>query len=143
MSSLERASLSHQYPKDLKDLKAAIREFSSQPSRSPTSSESTTPDASFTYISSSGASSNSSSGSLPSTTATSSSSLVESTLSSACSSLTAFAKSGRLHSICEREVDHSSNNNSIHSSTLSSPDVEQPIIQCNSIPSRALSASPS
>lgn len=125
-----------------KDLMSEIRGYANQ-SRSPTSSESTTPDTSFSYMgSSSGASSNSSSGSgasLPSTD--NSTSFVENTLSSACSSLSTFAKSGRLHSICE--VDHSSNNNSMNSSTLSSPDMDQqPILSCNTM-HRALSASPS
>ncbi|XP_021947855.2 LIM domain kinase 1 isoform X2 [Folsomia candida] len=116
-----------------KDLLAEIRDYvGTHSSRSPTSSESTTPDTSFTYMTtSSGASSNSSSGSLPSSatdtnsSSSSSSACVENTLSSACSSLSTFTNKsgGRLHSICE--VDHSSNNNSMNSSTLSSPELEQ------------------
>ncbi|CAL8115686.1 unnamed protein product [Orchesella dallaii] len=125
------------FPKDLLD---DILNYSNNQSRSPTSSECTTPENSYTYITNSGSSSNSSSGA---SLHSSSNSLPyeETTLSSSCSSLSNFSKPGRLHSICE--VDHSSNNNSINNSSLSSPDAEQTIITCGSIESRALSASPS
>lgn len=124
------------FPKDLLD---DILNYTNNQSRSPTSSECTTPENSYTYITSSGSSSNSSSGA---SLHSSSNSLPyeESTLSSSCSSLSNFSKPGRLHSICE--VDHSSNNNSINNSSLSSPDAEQTMLTCGSIESWALGQRP-
>lgn len=125
------------FPKDLLD---DILNYSNNQSRSPTSSECTTPENSYTYITTSGSSSNSSSGASLHSSNTSLP-YEENTLSSSCSSLSNFSKPGRLHSICE--IDHSSNKNSINNSSLSSPDAEQTIITCGPLENRALSASPS
>ena len=121
-----------------KDLQEEINSFVANIKGSPGSSECTTPDTSFSY------SSNSSFGSPACLPSSNNSSYADCSLSSSCSSLSTFIKPGRLHSIREITIDHSSNNNSLYSSTIPSPvEMDHSLLSCTSRNNRTLSASPS